>query len=166
MSEGPESLGGSFVHLRDLGGYWFSETCSADSVQTHFGTPAPVGLAVPQIHAFYDAAIAGQIDPAGVSAVRNAGTNRNLLLRPVSVADNHAVKIDRAPADPQLDGAEYSIRSPHLDAVMIGPAIHMGVPEESPPPSFRIQGRGNTENENEPSNRQYPVLLHLLSFVS
>ena len=63
--------------------------------------------------------LARQIDDARLPAVGNASPYRNLFLRAVSIADNHPLKIYRAAADAQLDGAVGSSRPAHFDAVMV-----------------------------------------------
>jgi hypothetical protein len=95
---------------------------------------APVGLAVPQLYASNVAALAAQINGAGVATGGDALGHLDIVRGAVTVVNHDAAELDGASTNAELDLAERALRFGHLDIVVIHGAIHVGGAEEAPAP--------------------------------
>ena len=81
----------------------------ADSVEADFRMPLPVLFAIPKLHAFNNAAFAGQIDGTCGSAVKNALADAEFFRGAISEMDHQSAEFDGAAAYAKLDGAEPAV---------------------------------------------------------
>src|ERR1700726_1329272 len=121
----------------------------AETVEAYLRSSGPTVLAVPEIDALKYAPVAGKINNTSLPAVRDATAHLDLLKSSISVAHDHAIEIHRTATNPQLDGAESSIATPYLKAVVIRGAVHMGGPEVDHAAALGICGSEASEHQEK-----------------
>jgi hypothetical protein len=65
--------------------------------------------------------------------------NDQFFLAAIAEVHDNAFEINPTAADAQLNGAEPAVVPPHVDIVVILPAIDMGISEISPTPFLCVQ---------------------------
>jgi len=102
------------------------------AVELDRGSFAPAALTVPQLHAVNVAALAAQINGAGLAAGADSLGHLEFIRLAITVVNHDVAELDGAPANPELNLAEGARRSGYLDIVVIRGAIHVGGAEEAP----------------------------------
>src|SRR5450631_2594608 len=100
----------------------------AHSVKVHFRPAVPTFFAIPQFHALDHAAVSGKIQRTRPAAGRNAFTFDDLFLAAVAEVYDHALEVDGAAADPQLNCAELSIVHAHVNIIVVILTVNVSIP--------------------------------------
>src|SRR5690242_8555675 len=96
---------------------------------------APVGFAIPELDAFDDAAVAGEVDRTGLSAGGNTLANGNFLRAAVTEMSHHALEFDGSALHPDFESAVLAFGGGHHDPVVIDGAIDMRLAQKLPSPA-------------------------------
>src|SRR5450755_1868473 len=104
----------------------------ANTVEVYPRPPVPVFLAVPQLNALDHPTVSGEIQRMCPAAGRNAFTNDQFFLTAVAEVYDHALEVDGAVADPQLNRAKLSIVLAHVNIIVVVVAVNVSISKMHP----------------------------------
>src|SRR5690242_13769152 len=127
----------------------------ANSEEADLRAVFPRCFAVPQLHAFDDPALAGQVNRASDSARRNAITNDKFFLCAIAEVHDDALKFNGAAAHTQLNGAESPVATAYVNGIVVYPSIYVGAAKIGP--TLSCIGRNTKRKNKEQGNSRYKI---------